>query len=419
MLDCWKKRAEGRPNFSTVHAAVFEIHSKHAVVQSTTSAIVNDATYSTFGKKIRPQISITETPAGYPNQRRRRSSVVKLSRDNSTVSQRNSKYLGQDTPTQNHHLGLDAPSQDEVSLSFSVLSDENYLNQASDSEDELEGTEINIPMFLTGNSDEDLSQLSRQPDLSQLSWQPAATERPREEYPVESVSTFLPVSKVRQPTIDNTDFPYGTSSFQPGPPPQRRPSQPLLRAVETVSPLASRSQCTTPVDPSRRDNEASNPRPLSDSARPDPINVPGLAVQSDVDTVSKASTLDSVGTFVSGPQSNQLSSHIPGIPGSTYNSTSVTIDDVKLRNKSLLSANGQTSVSAVSATPSGTSKSDSGIRSDEEVDLVLSSGCPPPPPVAPKGASIGNRLPSGVRGSLGLGDFSKDLMSTFASWDDK
>ena len=49
---------------------------------------------------------------------------------------------------------------------------------------------------------------------------------------------------------------------------------------------------------------------------------------------------------------------------------SVSIDDVKLRNKQFLDANGHAgkSASVVSTTPSGASKSDSGIRSDEEVE---------------------------------------------------
>ncbi len=342
-----------------------------------------------------------------------------LSRNNSTVSQRNAAY----------QLAPDAPSQDGVSLSFSVLSDENYLNQPSDSEDELEGTEIHIPSFLTGNSDEDLANFPPPQQQPAAAVKHSPTPPPRQEYPTDSVSTFMPA---KRPAAGQRDSLVGSSSFRPLQPPvhRRPPSQPNTRASE-ISPLASRSQCVTPVGTSGHgSSEAANSRPLSDSSRTGISGLQGLG-QNDTDSASKASTLDSVATSVqSGHPPHSVTPSLPSATSNGGGNTNMNIGDVKLRNKSLLAANGQANINPVSGTPSGTSNSDSGIRSDEEVDLMLSGGAPPPPvpPVVPIGIQLGNRLSTGGlggggaeggRGSLGLGDFSSDLMSTFASWEGK
>lgn len=430
MLDCWKKRPETRPNFNSVHSAVFDIHNKYAAIQSTVPNAahgMNDTNYSTFGKNLRPQISMESV--GYSHQRRRKSTCSqRLSQGSSVVSRRNSQNF----------LGLESASQDGLSITFSVLSDDNYLDQSSESEsEEMGGRElkINMPTFLMGNKNSPEGELYPPPVRTSME------RSPHDNFPLDSVTTFLPGAKVSHSSLDHTDLPSGTSSFHPPPAMAGRkymnPSHPHPIVSPDTATLSSRSQCATPTNASSgqssrlgdgRDSLLPS-RPLSDSANSDTATTPSILVaHSDPDTVSKASTLDSIATFVSGPHSNPPSSHIPGIPGSTYNSTSVSIDDVKLRNKSHLSANGQTSISAVSSTPSGASKSDSGIRSDEEVDLVLTNGCPPPPPppppeVAPKRASIGNRsslVRTGSRKesevSLGISDLSKDLMSTFASW---
>ena len=408
MLKCWKKRAEDRPNFTVLFSVMSELHGKHcsatAAVPSSvpavpvpSSTIVNETSYSTFGKDLKPQISVTEVPTGFPNQRRRRSSVVKLSRNNSSISQRDGGGV----------LAVpDDVSPDQVSLSFSVLSDENFLDQASDSEDDLEGKEIQVSA--NNDDDEDLATITASSNATE---QPPAVELhqtpvPRENYPVESFSTFLPASssyKLQQGP-HQADL-AADASFNPAPPQgRRRPSQPSLRAAPGKSPLANRSQCATPIDTSQSSGSktAANPRPLSDYSGHGILNNSlSPKVQEDVDSISKASTLDSVGT------SNSCTK---------YGGTGENMGGVTLRNKSLLTANHQTNTSAVSGTPSTTSKSDSGIRSDEEADLVLSNGCPPPP-APPMGVSQ-NRLSSGAaRKSLGLGDFSKDIMSTFSSWD--
>ena len=110
---------------------------------------------------------------------------------------------------------------------------------------------------------------------------------------------------------------------------------------------------------------------------------------------------------------------------------SVSIDDVKLRNKQFLDANGHAgkSASVVSTTPSGASKSDSGIRSDEEVESVLSNGMQSssseaaPTPVVPPVGGGGKKVSVDSMGpgkdsdmSLGITDLSSDLMATFATW---
>jgi len=407
MLKCWQKRAEGRPNFTTILAFMTELQGKYSgsvpttalpssptSVPVPTSTIVNDTSDSTFGKDLKPQISVTEVPTGFPNQRRKRSSIVRLSRNNSSVSQREGMSVGLGVP--------DNVSQDEVSLSFSVLSDENFLNQSSDSDDDLEGKEIKIPAFLTANSDEDIANNPhslKQPATVELH-QPSV---PRAEYPVESFSTFLPAASKLQQDPQPADLAADAAAFNPAPPQgRRRPSQPSLRTAPGKSLLVSRSQCATPTQNGGGSKAAANPRPLSDySGRgiPNSLHEPP-SVQAD--SVSKASTLDSVGT------SNSCTK---------YSGTGEGLGGVTLRNKSLLSANGQANTGGVSGTPSTTSKSDSGIRSDEEVDLVLSNGCPPPQ--APPMGIPQNRLSSagGTRTSLGLGDFSKDIMSTFSSWD--
>jgi hypothetical protein len=131
---------------------------------------------------------------------------------------------------------------------------------------------------------------------------------------------------------------------------------------------------------------------------------------SNQDTISKPSTPDSFTTYSSGRRSTPTS-HIPGIPGSTYNNTSVSIDDVKFRNKTQLTAG--------NSHAGGASKSDSGIRSDEEVESVLSNGgqsseVRTPVAVAAKEHVEVEKKDSEV--SLGITDLSGDLMATFASW---
>lgn len=444
MMDCWKKCAETRPNFNSVHSTVFDIHNKYAAIQSTVPSTghgLNDTNYSTFGKDLRPQTSVDSVAAlGYPHHRRKKSACSQRNSSfsrGSPMSQRNSAFSRGSPLSQRNSqnfMGLESTSQgDGLSITFSVLSDDNFLDQSSESEkEELDEKElgINMPMFLNKNSEAELYPSPVHTDIERY---------PRDDFPMESVSTFLTGPKAPRSSFDQMDLPSGTSSFHPPPAASGRhhidPFQPPpINSPDGTASSMNHSQCATPTNVSPGESleprEASDlpPRPLSsDSPNLESPTTPSILIaRNDGDTVSKVSTLDSITTFVSGPHSNPPSSHIPGIPASTYNSTSVSIDDVKLRNKSFLSANGQTIISASSSTPSGTSKSDSGIRSDEEADLMLSNGCQPPPhppEVAPKRSSMGNKS-SLVRTasrkesevSLGISDLSSDLMSAFASW---
>lgn len=404
MMECWRRCAENRPNLNSVHSAVSGIRNMYAVMQSTVpnaaNALNGNTNYSTFGKDLRPPLTVESAVECSSHHKCRRS----LSQKNTSQS-------------------------DRLSITFSVLSDDSYLDQSSEDETEgLEEREVSVDNspYLTGKQ-----HCEGEPYSPTL-----CTDVLPSSFPMNGVSTFLAGPTAPCSLLNDADIPGDASSFDlPHATAGRHHSHaPPISPLNATVPITDHSQNVTHTEvPSgkllRPVVQASDtllpPNSPSYSYNSDSATTPSILVaKSDSESVSKASTLDSITNFVSGSgrNHNTPSSHILGLPSNTYSSTSVSIDDVKLRNKTLLMANGQMAVSAASTTPSGTSKSDSGIRSDEEVDLMLSNGCPPPPPeVAPKRVSNGSmvrpassRAVSGV--SLGISDLSSDLMSAFASW---
>lgn len=374
MIECWKSRAEDRPSFD---ALLSSLHSKYpSAVQSAALAPPtnthggghSDIHYSTFGKDIRTHdappletasLSIGGGGGSFPRRGRSggatggslRGSLPRGSPVNSRrSSQRNSQNL----------LGTESLSGvvggDRLSITFSVLSNDTELDrQSSVSSGEEEGEEgernglnFEIPSFLTtGQSG-------------------AYGEIARDESPMDMVSTFLPAA-TRATHDDQSD---GTATFLPPP----VASHPLPhRPAPAPPPHITSRHPSSPNAPGggsgSHGNAVLTPPPFSGS--PTPNTAPSVSVTPS--NTSKPSTPDSLTTYSSSHHSMTPSSHIPGIPASTYNSTSVSIDDIKLRNKSLLLSTNSHSASIVSTTPSGASKSDSGIRSDEEVESVLSN----------------------------------------------
>ncbi len=476
MSKCWKGRAEDRPSFDDIYSLIHEIYSKYAAIQSVAPPTTHthvDTNYSTFGKDLRPSEAEAEAAAitvastsSYYRKRRSQGSFrsSSLPRHSPASSQRNSQNL----------LGVENMSGvgERLSITFSVLSNENGFDQMSCSEDE-EERELNfeIPSFLVGGGMVGGERNAYPPPvLSDLE------HRQRAESPLNMVSTFLPAggSKPAPPPRDYTDSvtptlrsppaiapgsSLGSSSNNPSPYP------PTPTAAATAMPTIISTPCpsydTTSFTSSQmgtpggggggrcldnthcNDNDsATPPLALSNSVSPD-LAQPTISVTpSNQDTLS---TPDSIiapyDADSSGPHSILLpASHIPGIPNSTYNNTSVSIDDVRLRNKLLVDSNSHAakSTSVVSYTPSGASKSDSGIRSDEEMESVLSNGNggglsslaqpegrelksgpsrrAPPPPVMARKSSVASVGKKDSETSLGISDLSSDLMAQFASW---
>ena len=388
MMECWNKSAENRPSLISIHSAVSDIYSKYAAIQSTvasTSYPLTNTNYSTFGKDLRPQLSV-ESVVGYSSHRRRRS-----------ISQRN------------------VLQGDRLSITFSVLSDDNYLDQSSESEEEgLERRELtDMPAFImSGNNCE-----------GELDLPTTCTDMERSSpigSPMNGISTFLSGSNVSHSILDHTS---GISSFHPSHAASGRHHSPPpahIAPPDITAPTMDRSQRVTHTKVIS--DQFLRPLAANDTLLPpcQHLASSNTATTSSIlvakrysDTASKASTLDSITTLgsVSGANCNAPSCHNLEIPSSTYNSTSVSIDEVRLRNKSLLLENGQTGTGMPSSTHSATSKSDSGIRSDDEADLMLSNG---PLVEAPKRVSSSNRKESDA--SLGISNLSSDLMNAFASW---
>lgn len=483
MSSCWKKRAEDRPNFNTIFSLVGEIHGKYAATQSmappTTHTLI-DTNYSTFGKDLRPQeaeeaaaaVTAASTSSYYRKRRSqgsfRSSSLPRHSPGESLRNSQNPAAAGSQRSSQNLHPGSQRNSQnflggesgslggERLSITFSVLSNNELDQQTSCSEDE-ESRDLNfeIPSFLVGGGEEMVGGPMLDPSSSGAGGRSDFKRRQSDMSPMDLVSTFMPASKPAP--RDYTDSAATPSLRSPPIPPgsSLAGSTTPTAAPPTITPTSpaydNTSFCSSPLGPQEERNgggvdSATPSLPLSSSITPDMAQPTTSVTPSNQDTPSTPDSIITPGPYdtdvSSGPNSVlPPSSHIPGIPNSTYNNTSVSIDDVRLRNKMLDSNTHATkSASIVSYTPSGASKSDSGIRSDEEVESVLSNGnggvglpsgplppekvlkgpsrAPPPPPpaVLAKNPSVTSEGKKDSDLSLGITDLSNDLMAQFASW---
>ena len=404
MTECWKQLAESRPNFKTLHSLIYEIYNTYAAIQNTgrsTTHEFNDISYSTFGKDLRshdinPAEFTTNMESAYYRKMKSGGSLRNsVAQSSPSTSQRESQRL---------------------SLTFSVLSNENEVDPSSGSEAEGPvNLNFEIPSFKVPR------------DFNDIYLGPSSVNTNRNHYqaesPLDMVSTFLPVTRPphisRESPSTSSLTTIGNLPSAPQTPSTTAPT-PTTHPTTPLTPCETTSFYSTPKTPGPLHNNGdSMPHSqFSTSTSPD-VPLPVVSVTQD-SPVSKPSTLDSINTSTtSGPHSVQPTSHIPGIPGSTYNNTSVSIEDVQLRNRTLLNANGhdRTNTSLISSTPSGASKSDSGIRSDEEIDSVLYNG-----------GQMDKRLPLEMKVSVGsvenrdsvtsagISDLSNDLMATFASW---
>lgn len=403
MSDCWKARPEDRPNFNTLHSLIHDINSKYAAIQAAappTTHGLGEINYSTFGKNLRAHdappletasVSLSRASSLHHKVKSGGGSLRgSVSRGSPANSQRNSQNM----------LGVDNVSDGRLSLTFSILSNENELdNSGSESEaGEAGGLEFEIPSFLTA-------------ELNPSSLYPAPDRLPPSESPMNMVSTFLGSTKPpSHMSHDYTDSTPSSSTFAP--PGSLSPSTPVPPPVTPPDVTTRRPSCNTTCQNGNRTTVLTPPS-FSGSTTPEIVPPAVSITPSNQDTISKPSTPDSFTTYSSGHHSTP-SSHIPGIPGSTYNNTSVSIDDIKLRNKSQLATS--------SSHAGGASKSDSGIRSDEEVESVLSNGgqssesSRTPVSMTTVGERHQEVEKKDSETSLGISDLSGDLMATFASW---
>ena len=414
MTDCWKFRAEDRPNLTTIHTLVADIHHKYAAIQSTappTSHGAEEISYSTFGKDLRSHDAPPLETAQVSHHRMKSGGSFRssISRGSPMNSQRNSQMF----PVEGSGVG------DRLSITFSVLSNENELGNSSESEgEEQKGLDFEIPSFLIAGAEENGSSAVHPGPAPVYTGQiRPQTRSQRAESPMDLVSTFMVGSK--SPRNDQTDAPSpSTLVVSPSSMDSRRPSPltpvPPPATPPSIGPLSCDATSFASSQTGTEGPDVMSPPTFSGTTSPATCITP-----SNQDTVSKPSTPDSFTTTYSSGQPSTPASHIPGIPSSTYNNTSVSIDDVRLRNGGAL-----LSAESSSHAHSGTSKSDSGIRSDEEAESVLSNGGPSEPVagrggVAKRLSTVNNRDSVHNRDSatsLGLGGLSSDLMATFASW---
>ena len=407
-----------------------------------------------------------------------------VSRGSPANSQRNSMRNSQNLLSVDSMSGAGG---ERLSITFSVLSQDLDMGESSESEvEENKGLPFEIPSFLIGGTEgggmvgagEDIPLQRRDPYAAAApptGPSPGSTPVPRTgaetESPMDLVSTFLGGGGKRasRPTsYDYTDY-HTTSTFMPPvttPTPAPPPSQAtppnnttttipgvMLRSSRDATPPAASGRSSGQVGGlagqgiagqglagqvvgpphNKNNNHILSPSPPVSDATPTspPTSPPAVSVTPHTEPPFSADTtptpttpaLDTPASSYSPGGQPHPPSHIPGLPASTFNNTSVSIDDVKLRNTgSLLDANTHAtkSVSVVSTTPSGASKSDSGIRSDEEVESVLSNGVSSSSearmPLTNKKTSIGSAGKKDSDISLGISDLSSDLMATFASW---
>ena len=420
MINCWRPRGEDRPNFTTVFSQLRDIYSKYtAFVDNQYGPPLNtpELNFSTFGKNLHeekpPTINIDRatraSSTGYrsgtfPGQYRSGGGYPRGSRDGEMPG-RSPQSIRKGSQTLPENL----------SLTFSVLSKDVLSGSESDTETEkssqVMGFDLNLlPALFTKESTPGAGD---------------ATDSAMEL--MSSVLRTTSTSTSQQPSSSTAGDNLLFSS--------RPVETELLPPTPSLSPdLTSK---TSTVGDETISTASGNTATLPTEAN---IN------QANADTISKASTLDSLSTT--------LSAHYcsPNLTSATHNGT----EDQKPRDRSPLMVDHKARVNGHSTVsePGRASKStDSGIRSDEEQDTVhvepeantTANGDNHNHTVAAESESMAvngdhagvvRRSPVGKQEShlsevsrdsrtsqasfgLGISDLSSELMSTFELWSTK
>ena len=421
MTNCWRTRGEERPNFTTVFSQLRDLHSKHAAFvdsQYDPSLHTPELNLSTFGKNLHeekpPNINIdTASRAGsrgyrsgtFPGQYRRSEGGYPRGSRDGEMPGRSPQSIRKASQTLPENL----------SLTFSVLSKDVMSGSESDTEKEkgsqVMGFDLNLlPALFTKEST------------------PGAGDTT--DSPMELMSSVLHTTSTSTGQQPSSSRAGDNSLFS-----SRPVETELLPPTPSLSPdLTSK---TSTVGDETISTASGNTATLPTEAN---FN------QANADTISKASTLDSLSTT--------LSAHYcsPGLTSNAHNGT----EDQKLRERSPLMVDHKARVNGHSTVsePGRASKStDSGIRSDEEQDTVHvephtnvtanGDSSNRTVPVESEGiavngdhADVVRRNPVGKQQShlseisrdsrtsqasfgLGISDLSSELMSTFESWSTK
>ena len=440
MSDCWRKRAEERPNFTTVLGRLEEMYSRYAAIQamddhfspSPQARSSEDLNFSsTFGKNL----AVTRSSVGSNHEEGASGGVVARRSRGSGVHHRSS----QGSRASRHR---DSQRDEKLSLTFSVLSGDVAGSSAmsgSDSEGEadprLSSTALNLDVLSSVLAEEPLLEASTSsshlhtPTSSNQQSGYSATN-PYLDLP----STFLtPHSDTSALTTPPAKFGADSPSTRQDTPSshQERPREIREDSSSTILPPTTSPSPDMTSKTSTCGDETMSTTSFSVSAVPT-----SASSQANADTVSKTSTLDleSVSTTVSVPAS-QASHSLPG----HYSNCNGSTDEQKSRNRSPLlfdhhpRTNGSASISPQGRASKST---DSGIRSDDEVDgppvMDAQRTSAQPNSTAftslevPKrehnadshqsGTSRDSRTSQASFG-LGISDLSSDFMSAFDTWD--
>lgn len=418
MTNCWKTRGEERPNFVTVLGLLKDIYSKYPAFvdsQSGPSPRVpgsQELNFSTFGKNLsqeKPPSIDMETAVrtsgggygsgGYPG--RHRGSEGGFMRSN-----RSSQLSGR-SPLSNRRVSQNQP--EKLSLSFSVLSGD----MLSGSESEGEGEKDN-----PSHSALDLNLL---PALFTKEATPGAGDTTDAD--MELVSSFLGTQSSFMSQHLSSSIVGDTSSFS-----NHHIETELLPPTPSLSPDLT-SKTTSTAGDETMSMVSGNTATLPVEANVNHANA---------DTISKASTLDSLSTTLSAPYPFSCS---PSQTSGVHALHNGTAEELKPRERLTPMLDHKARMnghSAVSVPESASKSTDSGIRSDEELDAAHTE-----PETSTSATVNGNssdhagvvkrdlarkqdaRLSEVSRHSrtsqasfgLGISDLSSDLMSTFESWD--
>ena len=441
MSDCWRKRGEERPNFTTVLSRLEEMYSRYAAVQAmddrfTPSPQVrtsDDLSFSTFGKNL----AVTQS------QRSSAGTDAEVASAGGVVARRNRGPGGgyhrssQGSRASRHR---DSQRDEKLSITFSVLSGDVLGSgpvSGSDSEGEddprLSSTALILEPLPLSLAEEPLLEASDSSHLTTPSLlNPQSSYSETTPY-LNLPSTFLsPHSDASALLTPPAKFGTGSSStlqdVSSYPSHQGRSGERHEDSSSTILPLTASPSPDIMSKTSTIGDETMSMTSFSVSAVPT-----STSSQVNADTVSKTSTLDleSVSTTVSGPAS-QASHSLPG-HYSNYNGAT---NEQKSRNRSPLlfdhspRTNGSTSLSPQGRASKST---DSGIRSDEEADgppVMDAEGTSAQPNSAaftsPKregnadasqSATSRNSRTSQSSFGVGISDLSSEFMSAFDTWD--
>lgn len=379
LCTCWNDRGEDRPSFNSLVDQLKHIRSQYPeILEPPVVAVpVDDQRYtaSTFNKNLsrEPLASIeSETVLGEGLLTRHRSARSAASRSNPKRGSMGSM------------LSRGSQTGDKLSVTFSVLSASEALSGSSSDEE----TDFDL--------EEGLQMSSSQPRMEEL------------QHMLQEVNTsFL---------ADSGGVPLELSPLSP---------HSLSNETQTTINNSTQNQdsfttLVSPVSPSR---DVTSKTPTAESERmsvaSNPISVTPEASQG-TDTYSKTSTLDleSVSTSMSVPcTSSPVLTTSPLYAGGVNGITGVSGAAEEAKNSDpsplVVGHKAQTNGTMFShlSPPGPTAKStDSGIRSDEELDTLHS-------PVAQVGTEPVALGEGTLTSGLGLSDLSSSLMAAFDSWD--